>query len=279
MVLLMLGAGGYFLLRSVQPTSIVEAPEPQEPVTRPAPVAEEPEEPEAPEEPEEPKEPINPFSVEIVRGTDSDSDGLTDVEEDLVYGTNPLQPDSDQDGFLDGNEVFHRYDPNGGPVAGNTLFESGIVARYEGETTTNVYHLFYPIQWQVSEVDNEVVIDAGTGEGIRVRFEQKPSTLAVDDWVDQEIGLDSVVEGTTKNDLVMVQSQNTLFAYLDLGTSVLILEYDTGTKARVDYLQTFKMMLNSVEIVDEIQEVQPNGAGSSSVGEAEEEETTDEPGV
>jgi len=29
---------------------------------------------------------------------------------------------------------------------------------------------------------------------------------------------------------------------------VLTLEYDTGTKARVDYLQTFKMLLNSIEI-------------------------------
>jgi hypothetical protein len=48
----------------------------------------------------------------------------------------------------------------------------------------------------------------------------------------------------------MMSSENQLMTYVDLGSAVLIVEYDTGIKARVDYLQTMQMMLNSVEVVE-----------------------------
>ena len=42
---------------------------------------------------------------------DSDKDGLSDSDEIDVYGTNPLNADSDFDGAYDGLEVFHASDP------------------------------------------------------------------------------------------------------------------------------------------------------------------------
>lgn len=42
---------------------------------------------------------------------DTDRDGLTDGEEILSYGTDPLNPDSDGDTFLDGNEILASSDP------------------------------------------------------------------------------------------------------------------------------------------------------------------------
>jgi len=44
---------------------------------------------------------------------DSDFDGLSDYEELKVYKTNPLNPDSDGDGYNDGDEVKNGYNPNG----------------------------------------------------------------------------------------------------------------------------------------------------------------------
>jgi len=44
---------------------------------------------------------------------DSDQDGLTDAEELNIYQTNPLQADSDGDGYLDGDEVKAGYNPLG----------------------------------------------------------------------------------------------------------------------------------------------------------------------
>lgn len=44
---------------------------------------------------------------------DSDDDGLNDREEVTIYKTDPLNPDSDQDTFPDGEEVKNLYNPNG----------------------------------------------------------------------------------------------------------------------------------------------------------------------
>ena len=44
---------------------------------------------------------------------DTDEDGLLDQEEVQNYNTNPLNPDTDGDGFTDGTEVANGYNPNG----------------------------------------------------------------------------------------------------------------------------------------------------------------------
>lgn len=44
---------------------------------------------------------------------DSDNDGLFDREEIQVYHTNPLDPDTDADTYVDGEEVKNGYNPNG----------------------------------------------------------------------------------------------------------------------------------------------------------------------
>ncbi len=44
---------------------------------------------------------------------DSDFDGLSDYEEVRIYQTNPLNPDTDSDGFNDGDEVKNGYNPKG----------------------------------------------------------------------------------------------------------------------------------------------------------------------
>lgn len=43
---------------------------------------------------------------------DSDDDDLTDYDEIRVWNTDPLDPDSDNDGYPDGMEVRSGYDPN-----------------------------------------------------------------------------------------------------------------------------------------------------------------------
>ncbi len=49
--------------------------------------------------------------VSIFSNTDSDSDGLSDWEEDCLHGTDPFRIDSDYDNFLDGYEVAYGSDP------------------------------------------------------------------------------------------------------------------------------------------------------------------------
>jgi hypothetical protein len=44
-------------------------------------------------------------------GVDSDGDGLSDMDEMMVYGTDPGSEDTDGDGYLDGDEVWEGSDP------------------------------------------------------------------------------------------------------------------------------------------------------------------------
>ena len=227
-VLLLLSIGGYFLLRSVD-----EAPSPPPTTTtsRPAPVREVVAEvEEVAEVDEEESEPEEVFPLEVTPGTDSDSDGLTDIEENLVYDTDPKRPDTDADGFLDGNEVFHGYNPGG--TAPGTLLGSGLVVLATGSSNGTSYEYYYPSAWDLEEVAGEIVLDAQTGEGFRI----------------------SVVEGelpegdvrTTKTGLSYILSDDQLTATIELDSVVFMVKYDTGIKSKVDYLQTFQMMLNSV---------------------------------
>ncbi len=220
-VLLSLSIGGYVLLRSVNETP----PEPETTTTsRPAPVEG------SKEEVEEVVEVEEVFPLEVTPGTDSDSDGLTDVEESLVYKTDSKRPDTDADGFLDGNEVFHGYNPGG--TAPGTLVESGLVESATGTHNGTAYEFYFPSAWDMELDGTEMILDAQTGEGFRI-------SLVEEELPDGEIR-------TTKTGLSYVLSDDQLTATIQLGSVVFTIEYDTGIKSKVDYLQTFQMMLNSV---------------------------------
>lgn len=65
------------------------------------------------------KEPSTPISVTLpslktdIVSTDSDNDGLNDELETTIFHTDPGNDDSDSDGYLDGEEVEHNYNPLG----------------------------------------------------------------------------------------------------------------------------------------------------------------------
>ena len=53
---------------------------------------------------------VNSGQANVNQNLDSDSDGLPNAQE-IVYGTDPIKPDTDGDGYLDGVEVQNGYDP------------------------------------------------------------------------------------------------------------------------------------------------------------------------
>jgi len=62
---------------------------------------------------------------------DSDNDGLTDLEEIMIYHTDPNNPDSDGDGLLDGEEVrVNNTDPNNRDTDGDGLIDGDEVHKY-----------------------------------------------------------------------------------------------------------------------------------------------------
>jgi len=66
---------------------------------------------------------------------DTDEDGLTDGDEVIIWKTNPLNPDTDGDSYLDGDEVKHGYNPLGsGKLFGNG--QNGTTSPTVGSTST-----------------------------------------------------------------------------------------------------------------------------------------------
>jgi hypothetical protein len=51
-------------------------------------------------------------ALQVLKTTDTDSDGLVDFDETYTYGTSPYLADSDSDGFNDKQEVESGNDPN-----------------------------------------------------------------------------------------------------------------------------------------------------------------------
>ena len=187
---------------------------------------------------------------EIRSGSDLDSDGLSDIEE-LLYGTDVRDPDTDGDTFLDGNEVFHRYSPLG--EAPQTLLDTGAVEEYESEDQSIT--LTYPAQWSVAaEVDadfeetSQVIFRTNSTATIRLAgFSLEDQDFEV--WFEQntlnEDSFDELDTTLTKEGYIAYMGTGGLSAYVEVGGQVFVFEYDLADELEVVYLQTFQMMINS----------------------------------
>ena len=225
-VLLLIAMGGaawYF----TRPAAVA----PTQPTPRPVPTPEPTPEPTPTPTPEPVPEPTPEPVPPVPPGADADADGLTDVEEQLIYGSDPAKPDTDADGYPDGLEVANRYNP--AAIAPKTLFDAGVVKAYAfGDNSW-----LYPASWAVSEGDLTATFTATTGESVRVQFR-----TGADDGFPTD-----ATPFTTKNGLTAFRSADGRRTFVSVGNADMdefIL--DPGIKGVIDYQATFDMMVNSV---------------------------------
>lgn len=194
-------------------------------------------------EPDQEPEPEEPYP-----GTDTDSDGLTNIEE-LLYGTDFRSPDTDGDTFLDGNEVFHRYDPNG--LAPSTLLDTGAVRVLERVDLP--FTLYYPASWSVfaaSAADARVAFRSEENGSIELMYEEKDILTDLSDWMkENDISGKGIEETMTKEGYQARSAEDGRTVYLDLGKWVVSARYNLGETMSIEFLQTFKMMMNSVDVI------------------------------
>lgn len=236
--LLVLGGGGLavaYVQGWLTPTTVTPTPEPTPtPTPTPTPVP----------TPTPTPEPATPLP-----GADTDSDGLSNVEE-LMYGTDFRDPDSDGDSYLDGNEVFHRFDPRG--LAPSTLLDTGAVKVLS--STDLPFTIFFPSSWNPvsTPASQRVSFRSATGALVNVLWVEKTpdQTLAV--WYDAQVGdipVSRLQTMTTKEGYSTLLGADERVVYLDAGSRVYTLIYDLGTAKSIEFLQTFKMMTNSFKLV------------------------------
>ncbi len=178
--------------------------------------------------------------------TDTDGDGLTDMEE-LLLGTKVDNKDTDGDGFLDGTEVLNLYNPIGTDPA--KIEFSGLVTTYVNPIYQ--YNLFYPNKWfarTTDAVNNEVVFTSPLDESVILTVEEKPGDQTLKDWYlskNPTVLPETVTEIATNSQQVTLMSADGFAFYLAKGTFVYILKYDIGTKQLAAYPSIFRMMVES----------------------------------
>jgi hypothetical protein len=180
-------------------------------------------------------------------GLDSDSDGLTDLEEPL-YNTNPRNPDTDADSFLDGNEVYHLYNPSGkAPVR---VLESGIVKPVESVVG---WRLFVPQAWQLTMSADGMkgTITTGHGEVFTVTVEDHATQQSVLEWylaTHPGILSSQITSVTTKGGYEGIEGPEELARFIPWGSKIFVLRYDLHGQPFVNFRTTYEMILNSLAL-------------------------------
>lgn len=182
-------------------------------------------------------------------GLDSDSDGLTDVEETTIYGTNPTAADSDGDTYPDGTEVTNLYDPASlapSPLSNNKGIASFPIASL-GITT------LYPVKWttRVDDAAKQAFITAPTGEFIEILAQDLPAGQSLTDWfVAQTPGAQAsaVAVQKTRKGLDVIWSADQFTAYVSDGKRVFVVSYNLKSATMIQFHATFQMVAESLSI-------------------------------
>lgn len=189
---------------------------------------------------------------------DTDADGLTDIEETEIYGTNAVRPDTDGDGYLDGGEVFYLYNPAG--VAPVTLKESGIVRAFEDAALG--FSALAPAAWQSRSEEGGGRFLGATGEFVQVTLQANPQALALADWyLAQSPGVsrDSLETFQTRTGLTGLRTADGMTAYFATSTRVYAVSYGVAGTRELSYRRTMEMLANSFKFVPVVVPAAPAG--------------------
>lgn len=194
-------------------------------------------------------------------GLDTDSDGLTDVEETL-FGSDTRNPDSDGDGFLDGNEVFNLYSPVERAPA--KLPGSGLVKETNGSIG---WSMFIPGKWTVvmdAADGSAATIDSGHGEKFLISIEKNDDNLPIVDWyMGKNPGADKarIMKYRSKGGYEGIIGPDLLTTFVPWGNRVFVYKYDMGKQPFINFRTVYSMMLNSLTLKGLPQEIVPAGTG------------------
>lgn len=198
-----------------------------------------------------------PRSSPLPSSLDTDSDGLTDMEETQMYATDPNKPDTDGDGFVDGKqttdngivgEVYLGYHPNGS----GRLSASTLVKKYEN--AAYAYSVLSPATWTATEVDalkKNVFLSppssVSSGEFFQVSIQENSAQVTPKQWyVNLNPGIDAAqVQEATVNGILGAWSLDGQTLYLGKGETMYILTYSSGTLTQVNFRTTFEMVTQS----------------------------------
>ncbi len=133
-------------------------------------------------------------SIEPLKLTDSDGDGLYDNEEDFL-GTDKFKADSDNDNYSDFQEVQNLYNPLGQ----GALDKNINISKYSSAFFK--YSLFYPFNWEVNALsdDSSVILSIDDNSFVQVLVEDNEGEQNIRSWYANRffdfVGEEEVIKG------------------------------------------------------------------------------------
>ncbi len=182
--------------------------------------------------------------------TDSDRDGLSDLEE-LLLGSSPNSEDTDGDGYLDQSEVLHLYDP---ASQGDLLDSLNIEEYYNREYG---FSIFVSSLWTVDSVsgNDSLIVSLGKDQYIQIISQKNYDKQSLDDWYKQTFDVDEVHDSQRfkKGNWQGVFNNDKLTIYLMHPSKkyIITLNYEIGNDNTLYYKNIFNMILQSISIIDE----------------------------
>lgn len=179
-------------------------------------------------------------------GLDSDSDGISDLEE-TIFSSDVRNPDSDGDGFLDGNEVFNLYNPMGKAPA--KLSDGGLVKQIGGAVGWSMY---VPAKWSMAldaADGSEATITSDHGEKFIVTVQDNQNNLSIVDWyLAKYSGTDKItlMKYKSKGGYEGIIGPDLLTTYVPWGNKIFSFQYDRGTQPFINFRTVYSLMLNSL---------------------------------
>jgi hypothetical protein len=211
-------------------------------------------------------------------GADADNDGLTNVEERTIFGTDSANANTDRDSFVDLNEVLNLFDP-AVPAPADLEKNPGITTFARAGFAALV-----PASWQVRVTPPAATVEAappaagapttepadqpvapaavppapaptewslvaGTGETFVVRVIEKPATESLREWYLRTYSSESpasVEVLTNRRGLPYLMAPDRLRGWVDLSGTIVGVRYDLAGATTVEYKNLFAMVIMSV---------------------------------
>jgi hypothetical protein len=182
-------------------------------------------------------------------GDDDDEDGLTNMEE-LLFGTKFGLPDSDFDGYSDGEELVSLFDPlNDGA---NLINNTEAVSVYSNDVFN--YSVLYPAKWSSTEITTDfsetIFYGDEDGDFFKVQVDENSQALTIQKWYS------NFSPGSNASDLKYFENENVIGVKTKDGFNIYILDEDKVyilsyiivDTEELNYFKTFEMFSNSFKI-------------------------------
>lgn len=194
-------------------------------------------------------------STPPIFSSDSDHDGLTDLEEGLLTSS-PAKPDTDGDGYTDGQEVINGYNPvKAGSSALDKLAAADFMSILAADFLENNFQVLYLKDWSVNVLAaiQEARLTAPTGEIIKISVENNPNALSATDryLAENPEALLSQLRTIQVGDLSGIYTLDGLRVYLtdEAKTKFYIFDYVMEPGAEFRYPAIFTAIIKSFKLV------------------------------